>query len=87
VARYVIPEINRMTVGFRASQRHLIENRDSFERAGQAVMAKIMSHEGATRALKEGAAAQAMPGHNAPDLRSERQKAATGSAAEDVAGG
>ena len=76
VARYVIPEINRLTVGFRASQRHLIENRESFERAGQAVMAKIMSHEGAARALKQGAAAQALPGHNAPDLRSDAQRGA-----------
>jgi len=69
VARYVIPEVNGMLKTFRESQRHVIEHRDSFERAGQAVMSKIMENERAVRALSEGQAAQAMPGHNAPDLR------------------
>ncbi|MBX3705584.1 MAG: LLM class flavin-dependent oxidoreductase [Pseudomonadales bacterium] len=70
VARYVIPEVNGMLGGLRESQRHLIENRESFERAGQAVMSKIMSHEGAVKAMQEAATAQqAMPGHHAPDLR------------------
>jgi len=70
VGRYVIPEVNGMLDGLRESRRHLIENRESFERAGQAVMSKIMSHEGAVKAMQEGATAQqAMPGHHAPDLR------------------
>jgi limonene 1,2-monooxygenase len=75
VARYVIPEVNRMTQGFRESQRHLIENRESFERAGQAVMSKIMAHEGAVKAMQQEATAkQAMPGHHSPDLRSAQAK-------------
>lgn len=70
VARYVIPEVNGMLRGFRESQRHLIENRESFERAGQAVMSKIMAHEGAVKAMQQEATAkQAMPGHHSPDLR------------------
>ena len=73
VARYVIPEVNGMLKTFRESQRHVIEHRDSFERAGQAVMSKIMENERAVRALSEGQAAQAMPGHNAPDLRGKGQ--------------
>jgi len=72
VARYVIPEVNGMLNGLRESQRHLIENRESFERAGQAVLSKIMAHEGAVQALAQGTAAQAMPGHNAPDLQAAR---------------
>ncbi len=74
VARYVIPEVNGMLRGFRESQRHLIENRESFERAGQAVMSKIMAHESAVQALSKGTGAQAMPGHHAPDLRGHAQK-------------
>src|SRR5438128_1586436 len=51
VARYVIPEINGYVNGLRRSQKHVIENRESFERAGQAVMAKIMENDKAAAAL------------------------------------
>jgi len=51
VARYVIPEINGYLAGLRRSQKYVIENRESFERAGQAVMAKIMENETAAAAL------------------------------------
>ena len=51
VARYVIPEINGYVNGLRRSQKHVIENRKSFERAGQAVMAKIMENDKAAAAL------------------------------------
>ena len=51
VARYVIPEINGHIAKLRESQKFLIENRAVFERAGQAVMAKIMENEKAAAAL------------------------------------
>jgi limonene 1,2-monooxygenase len=70
VARYVIPEVNDLLAGYRESQRHVIENRDVFERAGQAVMSKIMENERAVKALSEGTDGKAaMQSHNAPDLR------------------
>jgi limonene 1,2-monooxygenase len=69
VARYVIPEINGLLEGYRTSRQYVVEHRESFERAGQAVLAKIMSHEGAAAALKEGMAkGAAMRSPNAPDL-------------------
>jgi len=69
VARYVIPEINGLLEGYRTSRQFVIDNREWFERAGQAVMSKIMSHEGAAAALKAGmASGVAMRSPNAPDL-------------------
>ncbi len=69
VARYVIPEVNGMLEGYRTSRQYVVEHRDVFERAGQAVLAKIMSHEGAAAALKEGMqGGVAMRSPNAPDL-------------------
>jgi limonene 1,2-monooxygenase len=52
VARYVIPEINGYVAKLRESQKFLIENRGVFERAGQAIMAKIMENKDAAEALK-----------------------------------
>ncbi len=69
VARYVIPEIQGLLEGYRTSRQYVVEHRESFERAGQAVLSKIMSHEGAAAALKAGmAAGAAMQSPNAPDL-------------------
>ena len=69
VARYVIPEVNGLLDAYRASQRHVIENREVFERAGQAVMSKIMENERAAEALKQQTGARtAISSHNAPDL-------------------
>ena len=51
VARYVVPEINGYIDGLRTSQKFLIENRAVFDRAGQAVMAKIMENDKAAAAL------------------------------------
>lgn len=69
VARHVVPEINGLLDGYRESQRYVIEHRESFERAGQAIVSKIMENERAVAAMKEGARAQtAMPAHHAPDL-------------------
>jgi limonene 1,2-monooxygenase len=75
VARYVIPEIQGLLEGYRTSRQYVVEHRDSFERAGQAVLAKIMAHEGAAAALKEGlAAGVAMRSPNAPDLNKAAEK-------------
>lgn len=70
VARYVVPEINGYLDSYRASQRYVVEHRDVFDRAGEAVMSKIMENERAAKAMQEQATAQsAIHSHNAPDLR------------------
>lgn len=72
VARYVIPEVNGMLEGYRESQRYVIENRDSFDRAGEAVMAKIMQNEKAVQAMAETPDAKSsIPSHHAPDLNDQ----------------
>jgi len=77
VARYVIPEVQGLLEGYRTSRTYVVEHRDSFERAGQAVLAKIMSHEGAAKALQEGMQSQtAMRSPNAPDLNKAAKEAA-----------
>jgi limonene 1,2-monooxygenase len=74
VARYVIPEINGLLEGYRASRQHVIDHREMFDRAGAAVMQKIMDHEGAAAALRETRRAMtASSGGHTPDL--EREKA------------
>src|SRR5262249_3228725 len=45
VARYVVPEINGYLTKFRASREFVINNREYFNRARQAVMAKITENE------------------------------------------
>jgi len=73
VARYVIPEINGMLEGYRTSRQYVIDHRESFERAGAAVMSKIMGNERAAAALKETLASRtAMPAGHAPDLQKGR---------------
>jgi limonene 1,2-monooxygenase len=75
VARYVVPEINGYVDSLRKSQKFVIENREIFERAGQAVMAKIMQNEKAVEALKvTGPGRVAIPAVNAPDLQKEAAK-------------
>ena len=76
VARYVIPEINGYITRLRKSQKFLVENRAVFERAGQAVMAKIMENEKAAAALPlTGPGRVAIPTINAPDLQKEAGEA------------
>ncbi len=75
VARYVVPEINGYVAKLRESQKFLIENRAVFERAGQAVMAKIMENDKAAAALPlTGPGRVAIPTINAPDLQKEAAK-------------
>ncbi len=73
VARYVVPEINNHLEGLRISQKYLVDNRHMFERAGAAVMKKIMENPRAVEALKETQAQMAqsatpIPTTNAPDF-------------------
>jgi limonene 1,2-monooxygenase len=81
VARYVVPEINNQLEGLRISQKYLVDNRHMFERAGAAVMKKIMENERAVEALKEtqamiaaAGASTPIPTTNAPDF-TKKEKA------------
>ena len=77
VARYVIPEVQGLLEGYRTSRQYVIDNREWFDRAGQAVLSKIMSHEGAAAALKAGMqAGAALNSPNAPDLNKAAADAA-----------
>jgi len=77
VARYVVPEINGYVDGLRRSQKFVIENREVFERAGQAVMAKIMDNDKAAAALAQtGPGRVAIPAVNAPDLQEAAKRKA-----------
>jgi len=75
VARYVVPEINGYVDSMRKSQKFVIENRAIFERAGEAVMAKIMGNEKAAAALADtGPGRIPIATANAPDLQKEAAK-------------
>jgi limonene 1,2-monooxygenase len=52
VARYVVPQINGYLVGLRTSREFVANNREYFNRARQAVMAKITENAVAAEALK-----------------------------------
>lgn len=65
VARYVLPEVNGMLTDFRESNRFVIDHREYFDRAGQAILAKINENERAAQALQEEAtAASAISAHS-----------------------
>jgi limonene 1,2-monooxygenase len=75
VARYVVPEINGYVDSLRKSQKFVIENRAIFERAGEAVMAKILGNEKAAAALADtGPGRVPIATANAPDLQKEAAK-------------
>src|ERR1700741_4500862 len=77
VARYVVPEINGYVDSMRKSQKFVIENRAIFERAGEAVMAKILGNEKAAAALADtGPGRVPIATANAPDLQKEGAKQA-----------
>ena len=57
VARYVVPEVNGILASYRESNRFVIENRVTWDRAGAAIMSKIQANERAREAM----AAQAAP--------------------------
>jgi limonene 1,2-monooxygenase len=80
VARYVVPEINGYLAGLWQSQRFVATNRGVFERAKEAIMAKIGENEAAraalsvTRGSRLGDVASAS---NLPDLEKARAQAET----------
>jgi limonene 1,2-monooxygenase len=75
IARYVIPEINGFLEGYRTSRQYVVEHRDVFDRAGEAVMRKIMDNDRAAAALKETMRAQtATTGGHTPDLELEKAR-------------
>lgn len=75
VARYVMPEMNGMLDAYRESRRYVVEHRDSFERAGQAILAKIKENPRAAEAMKSGQTKSAPLGsHHEPDLKKAAQE-------------
>jgi limonene 1,2-monooxygenase len=75
VARHVIPEVNGLLEGYRTSRQYVVEHRESFERAGQAIMHKIMGNERAAAALADTRrAATATTGGHTPDLDKAKSK-------------
>ena len=51
VARYVVPEINGYLAGLRQSQDFVATNRGVFNRAHEAIIAKVMENDAAVAAL------------------------------------
>ena len=80
VARYVVPEVNGMLDAYRDSREYVVTHRDSFERAQQAILNKIMDNPKAAKALRDtqvGVSAAANIGaHAGPDLNKARKSAA-----------
>ncbi|MEM7273414.1 MAG: flavin-dependent oxidoreductase, partial [Actinomycetota bacterium] len=69
IARHVVPEVKGMLAPMRASQRYVIENRESFERAREAVVTKIMENDRAAAALSVAPTARMPMGvGNNPDV-------------------
>jgi limonene 1,2-monooxygenase len=67
VARYVIPEVNGQLDSMRESNQFVIENREYFVRAQQAIMNKINENERAAEAFKQVSNAQSpIAPHSAP---------------------
>lgn len=53
VARYVIPEVNGMLDNYHESNKFVIENRETWLRAGEAIASKIRDNERALAAAVE----------------------------------
>ena len=78
VARYVVPEINGHLAGLRQSQHFVATNRGVFERAKEAIMAKINENEAALAALavtKGSRLGDVASASNVPDLDAARLRA------------
>jgi limonene 1,2-monooxygenase len=74
VARYVVPEINGYLAGLRQSQDFVSNNRGVFDRAKEAIMAKITENDAALAALAvtKGSRLGAVSASNLPDLDKAR---------------
>ena len=57
VARYVMPEVNGMLDNYRESNKFVIENRETWMRAGAAIMSKIQENKRAAAAMEAAAGA------------------------------
>lgn len=78
VARYVVPEINGYLAGLRQSREFVATNREYFNRARQAVMAKITENEAAATALAvTKSPLLAASSSNVPDLDQAGDRSAT----------
>src|SRR4030081_389456 len=78
VARYVVPEINGYLAGLRQSQHFVATNRCVFDRAKEAIMAKITENEAAVAALavtRGSPLGDAASASNMPDLDKARARA------------
>jgi limonene 1,2-monooxygenase len=78
VARYVIPEINGYMVKLRESREFVATNRGVFDRAKEAIMAKINENDAARGALaltKGSRLGNVASGSNMPDLEKMRDAA------------
>src|SRR5690242_6162549 len=75
VARYVVPEINGYLAGLRESREFVATNREYFNRAREAVMAKITENAVAAEALKvTRSPLLAASAGNVPDLDQARAR-------------
>jgi limonene 1,2-monooxygenase len=78
VARYVVPEINGYVAKLRTSREFVATNREYFNRAREAVMAKITEHPAAAEALKvTRSPLLAASASNVPDLDAARDRASS----------
>ncbi len=66
VARHVIPEVNGAITPMRASNTFVRENREYFDRAGKAILNKIMDNDRAKAAFEESGVGAAPLAHNSP---------------------
>jgi limonene 1,2-monooxygenase len=72
-----VPEINGYVTKLRESREFVVENREYFNRAREAVMAKITENEAAAEALKvTKSPLLAASAGNLPDLDEARQRLA-----------
>jgi limonene 1,2-monooxygenase len=79
VARYVVPEINGYLAGLRESQHFVATNRGVFDRAKDAIMAKITENEAAVAALsvtRGSRLGEVASASNVPDLDKARAETA-----------
>src|SRR6267143_260040 len=74
VARYVVPEINGYLAGLREARDFVATNRGVFDRAKEAIMAKITENDAARAALAvtKGSRLGAVSASNLPDLDKAR---------------
>ena len=71
VARYVIPEVNGFLHDYRESNQYVIENRETWMRAGMAINAKIQENKRAAEAMKaaqNARAASALQAHASTEI-------------------